>query len=151
MSYSCVSKSGFRSQTMHFRRLFAFLVTASLAATFLHAQVAGRLSGVVVDQSGAAVPGAFVNVFITGGKEPVLKGQSNETGQFSFATVRPESYDVSVEARGFTRVLVREVKVAPVQETSLPAIQLEVQSNTTTVEVASDVQSVQLSNAEVSS
>ena len=136
---------------MHFRRLFAFLVTALLAATFLHAQVAGRLSGVVVDQTGAAVPGAAVNVFITGGKEPLFKGETNESGQFSFVTVRPDTYDVSVEAKGFTRVVVREVKVAPVQETSLPAIKLELQANTTTVEVASDVQAVQLSNAEVSS
>src|SRR5436305_1172101 len=135
---------------MHFRRLFTFLVTAFLAATFLHAQVAGRLSGIVVDQTGAAVPGAVVNVFLTGGKEPLLKGQTNESGQFSFVTVRPDTYDVSVESQGFTRVVVREVRVAPVQETSLPAIKLELQSTTTTVEVASDVQAVQLSNAEVS-
>ena len=72
---------------MHFRRLFALMVTALLGATFLHAQVAGRLSGVVVDQTGAAVPGAAVNVYLTGGKEPLLKGQTNESGQFSFVTV----------------------------------------------------------------
>ena len=58
---------------------------------------------------------------------------------------------MSVESKGFTRVVVREVKVAPVQETSLPAIKLELQSTTTTLEVASDVQAVQLANAEVSS
>src|SRR3954468_21809823 len=105
---------------MHLRRLFAFLVTASVAATSLNAQVAGRLSGVVVDQTGAAVPGAAVNVFITGGKEPLFNATTNETGQFSFVTVRPDTYDLSVESKGFTRVVVREVKVAPVQETSLP-------------------------------
>src|SRR5690349_19320884 len=99
---------------MPFRRPFAFLVTALLAATFLHAQVAGRLSGVVVDPTGAAVPGAAVNVYLTGGKEPLLKGETNEFGQFSFAIVRPDTYDVSVEGKGFTRTVLREVKVAPV-------------------------------------
>ena len=47
--------------------------------------------------------------------------------------------------------MLREVKVAPVQETALPPVKLELQSTTTTVEVASDVQAVQLSNAEISS
>src|SRR3954465_10849573 len=110
---------------MHFRRLFALMVTALLTTAFLHAQVAGRLSGVVVDQTGATVPGAAVNVFLTGGKEPLFKGETNESGQFSFVTIRPDTYDLSIEAKGFTRVMVREVKVAPVQETSLPPIKLE--------------------------
>src|SRR4051812_1781896 len=136
---------------MPYRRLFAFLVSATAAATFLHAQVAGRLSGVVVDQSGAAVPAAAVNVFVTGGKEPVLKGLTNESGHFSFVTVRPDTYDVAVEAPGFTKTMLREVKVSPVQETSLPTIKLEVQSTATTVEVASDAQVVQLSNSEIAS
>src|SRR5436309_2039936 len=115
---------------MYFRRPFALMVTALLASTFLHAQVAGRLSGVVVDQTGAAVPGAAVNVYLTGGKEPLLKSETNESGQFSFVTIRPDTYDVAVESKGFTRVVIREVKVAPVQETSLPAVKLELQSTT---------------------
>src|SRR5581483_1203318 len=135
---------------MYHRRLFAVLFTAAMAATFLHAQVAGRLSGVVVDQTGAAIPAATVNVYVTGGKEPVFKGQTNESGQFSFVTVRPDTYDVAVEANGFARVMVREVKVAPVQETSLGSVKMELQATATTVEVASDVQAVQLSNAEIS-
>ena len=53
---------------MPFRRLYLFLSTALLAVSLLHAQVAGRLSGVVVDQTGAAVPGAAVNVYLTAGK-----------------------------------------------------------------------------------
>jgi hypothetical protein len=133
------------------RRLYRILFTAVLAANFLHAQVAGRLSGLVVDQSGAPVPGAAVNVYVTGGKSPVLTGQTNEAGIFSFVTVRPDVYDVSVESKGFTRTMVHEVKISPVQETALPPVKLELQSTTTTVEVASDVQAVQLSNAEVSS
>jgi hypothetical protein len=133
------------------RRLYTLLLAALLAAASLQAQVAGRLSGSVVDQTGAAVPGATVNVFVANGHEPVLTAQTNEAGVFSFVTVRPDTYDIAIEAKGFTRTMLRAVKVSPVQETSLAAIKLEVQAATTTVEVTSDVQTVQLSNAEVAS
>ncbi len=124
---------------------------AMFAAAGLHAQVAGRLSGSVVDQTGASIPGATVNLFIPGGKEPVVSGSTNEAGLFSFVAIRPDTYDVSVDAKGFNKAVVRQVKVAPIQETGLQPIKLEVQSATTSVEVAADVQSVQLTNAEVSS
>jgi hypothetical protein len=126
-------------------------LAALFAVAGLNAQVAGRLSGSVVDQSGASIPGATVNVFVPGGKEPVLSGSTNEAGLFTFIAVRPDTYDIAVEAPGFNKAMVRQVKVAPIQETGLPAIKLEVQSATTSVEVSADVQSVQLANAEVSS
>ncbi len=126
-----------------------------LAALFtvagLNAQVAGRLSGSVIDRTGASIPGAAVNIYLPGGSEPVLSGVTNDAGLFSFIAVRPDTYDVSVEAGGFNKATLRAVKVAPLQETGLPAIRLELQSAVTSVEVAADVQAVQLSNAEVSS
>jgi protocatechuate 3,4-dioxygenase beta subunit len=103
------------------------------AVSGLNAQVAGRLSGSVVDQTGASVPGATVNIFVPGGKEPVLSGTTNEAGLFSFSAVRPETYDISVESAGFTKAMVRQVNVAPQQETGLAPIKLEVQSATTSV------------------
>jgi hypothetical protein len=121
------------------------------AATGLYAQVAGRLSGSVVDQTGAAIPGATVNVFVPGGKEPVLSGTTNEAGLFSFIAVRPDTYDIAVESKGFTKSMMRLVKVSPIQETGLPPIKLEVQSATVSVEVTADANAVQLSNAEISS
>ncbi len=131
-------------------RIFVCLFAAMLAAAVLNAQVAGRLSGSVVDQTGASVPGATVNVFVPGGKEPVLSGTTNEAGLFSFIAVRPDTYDISIELKGFSKVMVRQVKVAPIQETGLGAIKLEVQSTVTSLEVAADANAVQLSNAEIS-
>jgi hypothetical protein len=119
--------------------------------TAAYAQVAGRLSGTVVDASGAAVSPAMVSVYFTGGKEPVLKGTTNDAGIFFFIAVAAGRYDVAVEAKGFTRVVLRDVKVDPVQETGLPPIKLEVASAVQTIDVTTDAQTVQLSNAEVQS
>src|SRR5437762_2392557 len=132
-------------------RAFLCVLAALLAATSLFGQVAGRLSGSVVDQTGAAIPGATVNVYVPGGKEPLLSATTNEAGLFSFIAVRPDTYDVAVESKGFTKSLLRQVKVAPIQETGLAPIKLEVQSATASVEVTADANTVQLSNAEISS
>ncbi len=116
-----------------------------------HAQVAGRLSGIVLDQSGAAIPGATVNVYLRNGKEPVLSGQTNAEGLFAFVAVRPDSYDIEVQAKGFARLMLRDVRVAPVQETALAPIKMEVQAASQSLEVVAVIQSVQLANTEVSS
>src|SRR5436190_17051345 len=101
-------------------RVFLCLFAALLAAASLFGQVAGRLSGSVVDQTGASIPGATVNVYVPGGKEPVLTGNTNEAGLFSFIAVRPDTYDIVFEAKGFNKTSIRQVKVAPIQETGLP-------------------------------
>ncbi|MEO8370631.1 MAG: TonB-dependent receptor [Candidatus Solibacter sp.] len=132
-------------------RSSVLFLTALFAAGTLSAQVAGRLSGSVVDPTGASIPGATVNVYVPGGKEPVLTGTTNEAGLFSFIAVRPDTYDVVVESKGFNKTAVRQVKIAPIQETGLPPIKLEVQSAITSVDVSADTQAVQLTNAEVSS
>jgi hypothetical protein len=136
---------------MRFRHLALVLLVCLLAVSTVQAQVAGRLSGTVVDQTGAVIPGATVNVFVPGGNEPVLTGTTNGAGLFTFIAVRPDTYDIMVEAAGFTKVSLRQVKVAPIQETGLPPIRMEVQSSAQSVEVAADVATVQLSNSENSS
>ncbi len=133
---------------MQLRHLALIVLVCLLAVCTVQAQVAGRLSGSVVDQTGAVIPGATVNVYILGGKEPVLTGTTNEAGLFTFIAVSPDTYDITVEAAGFAKVNMRQVKVAPVQETGLPPIKMEVQSSTQSVEVAADVSTVQLSNSE---
>jgi hypothetical protein len=133
-----------------------FLVLGALAvlAVFsasLSAQVSGRLSGSVVDQSGAAVPDATVGVYIAGGQEPVLSGKTNADGLFSFIAVRPDTYDVAIEATGFAKTVLRDVRVSPAQENSLQPVKLQLKSATYVVEVAADAPAVQLSNTELAS
>src|SRR5947209_2960492 len=88
--------------------LFVSLAAVWLCASVGNAQVSGRLSGTVVDQTSAAIPGPSVGVYMPG------------------------------------------VKVSPLQESGVGNIKLEVQSTATTMDVTADVQSVQLSNAEIS-
>ena len=133
------------------RSLSSVFLALALLSTPAIAQVAGRLSGVVVDPSGAAVPGATIGVYMPGGKKPLLTGKSNGAGIFGFIAVQPDNYEVAIEAPGFAKRLIGNVKVDPVQETSLGSIKMELQSASQIVEVTTETQSIQLANAEVSS
>ena len=75
-------------------RLSVLLV---LALSFdLLAQVNGRLTGTVLDPSGAPVPAAKVEVFIGGGASALLQTVTNQDGLFTFSALRPEAYDVAI-------------------------------------------------------
>lgn len=129
----------------------SLVVCALVLALFVPApaQVTGRLSGTVVDATGAAIPGATVNLALAGSTTPVLAATTTSEGLFSLIGVRPETYDVIVEASGFRKQTVRQVKIDPGTETSVPAIKLEVGSVTESVEVTATAQGVQTTNAEV--
>jgi hypothetical protein len=121
-----------------------------LLASGLLAQSTGRITGSVVDSSGAAVPGASVKVFLGGGNQPMLAGETTTDGLFSFVSVRPASYDLTVEATGFVKATLRGLKVDPARATDLPAIKLELPTVTSTIDVEANAASVQTSTVEVS-
>ncbi|HTM52218.1 MAG TPA: TonB-dependent receptor, partial [Bryobacteraceae bacterium] len=130
------------------RSLFfpAFFV---LFAGSCFAQVTGRITGSVTDSSGAAIPGVDVNLLLAGGTKPVLTTVTTAEGFYSFTNVRPETYDMAVEGKGFLRYLLHGVKVEPARETSLPKVQLELAAVTQSIDVTADVQTVQTSNSEL--
>jgi hypothetical protein len=63
------------------------------------AQFSGRVSGTVVDTSGAAIPGADVELFVAGGKKAVLATKTGADGGYHLIGVRPADYDLAVSAR----------------------------------------------------
>ncbi|MEK7406389.1 MAG: TonB-dependent receptor [Acidobacteriota bacterium] len=130
----------------------ALAVSLALIAgpTLLPAQVTGRLSGSVLDPTGSAVPGAKVDLLLAGGSTPVLSFTTTSEGLFTMIGVRPDFYDLVVEAAGFQKHTIRRVKIDPGRETSLPPIKLELGAVTATVEVISTIQGVQTTNAEIS-
>src|ERR1044071_5595126 len=113
---------------------FAVVLTA-VVTTSLMAQVAGRLSGSVVDPSGGSIPNATVNLYLPGGKTPVLSTKTTQDGNFDFTSVRPESYRLEVRASGFNGYVQEPVAVDPVRQTSMAPIRLELQSATQSVDV----------------
>lgn len=70
----------------------------------------GGINGAVSDASGAVVPGASVTVINTGTNE-TRKLVTSEIGTFSAQDLEPVVYRIVVEAKGFKKELVENVKV----------------------------------------
>src|SRR5579883_173580 len=84
------------------------------------AQIDGRISGTVVDTTGAVVPGASVKLILQGGKQPLLTTQTLADGSYHFIGVRGGYYDIAVEAPSFVKTTVHNVSVDPAREASVP-------------------------------
>ena len=113
------------------------------------AQVAGKVTGSVVDASGAAVPNAAVSLQLSGSGSNVYSTETTSGGDFTLPTVNPATYDLVVEAKGFTKAVVKGIDVDPGRSNDVPPIKLELAAVTQTVEVHESAQNVQTSNAEV--
>ena len=130
-------------------RIIAILAAALLAAATLDAQVAGRVTGTVVDATGAAVPYAAVGLQLPGSNTDQFSTKTSAAGDFTLVSVPANTYDLAVEAKGFQKAVVSKLKVDPGRSTDVPPIKLEVAGVTQTVEVSEAISAVQTSNAEV--
>src|SRR5881296_856978 len=126
------------------------LAVLLMAAATISAQVSGRLTGTVVDQSGASVPNANVGLYLPGGKTALLTTTTNSQGIFDFVAVRPDLYTLEIDGLGFTKRTQAEVKVDPARQLLLPPIALAVASATQAVEIVANVTTVDTATAEVS-
>src|SRR5262245_38781418 len=70
----------------------------------------GAISGTVTDANGAAIPGATVTITNVGtGQKVTVK--TSESGAFTLQSLEPVVYSVLVEATGFKKSLIDQVKV----------------------------------------
>lgn len=69
----------------------------------------GRLSGVVTDSRGGVIPGATV-IAVRANAEPILT-YTNEAGRYTFTSLIPGRYALTVEAPGFKKVSVGDVLI----------------------------------------
>ena len=132
-------------------RVVLCLSALLLAVASAPAQSAsGRLSGTVLDPSGAVVPGAAVQArnLALGS---TARAETGAAGAFRFADLPPGFYSVRIELDGFRSVELDRVKVDTAVETSLPPIRLELGDQSQQVLVVADPNPVQTGNAEVSS
>lgn len=77
--------------------------------------VAGSITGLVQDSSGAAVPEVVVTVTDIK-RSVVLRGISNESGFYSVSPVPPGRYRIEAEKAGFRRFVIENFPVATQQK-----------------------------------
>ena len=130
------------------RHSIAVLLLASSTALF--AQVEGRLTGSILDPSGANIADATVNLFLPGGKAPVVSTRTTAEGIFDFTSVRPATYRLEARAAGFTGYVQENIVIDPARQTSLAPIHLALQTATQTVDVVGTSVAVDTNSAEVS-
>ncbi len=116
----------------------------------VYAQFSGRVTGAVVDGSGAAVAGATVDLYLAGGQKPLLSVKTTGEGLFHIIGVRPADYDLTVDAKGFMKAAVHGITVDASRETDVATIKLQLPTVSQTVEVTAEAQGVETTSAEIS-
>ena len=114
------------------------------------AQFSGRVTGSVVDASGAAIPNAEVGLYLAGGNKPLLTVKTSTDGMYHFLAVRPADYDLTVEARGFLKTTITGIAVDAAREVSVLPIKMAIASVSQNVQVTAEAQGVDTSNVEIS-
>src|SRR5687767_2596129 len=87
------------------RSISAWLLITVFSIASAVAQVNGRLTGTLVDSTGASIPNAQVSLFLKLGESPIFTVKTNSEGLFDFASVRPEYYRLKIESSGFASVV----------------------------------------------
>jgi len=124
-------------------RLPALLVFAT--GVLLAQGTTSRVLGTVQDPSGAAVPGATVQL-INEGTRAAFTARTSETGAYVFEAVQSGSYTITVEAAGFKKFVARGNRVAIGQPTTVN-VTLEVGALAEQVEVSAAYEAVQTSTS----
>lgn len=113
-------------------------LTGSLSVFAQESAVKGSIDGVVVDSSGASVPGAKVTLE---GPEGSKTTTTDDQGTYSLPLLIPGRYSVKVEKQGFKAVSVSGIEVLTNRVSSVRTI-LETGAVTETVEVSGSVLTV---------
>jgi len=106
--------------------VLTILVVCLMFATSGFAQgiATGSISGTVIDPAGAVVPGAKVTA-VSAATNQTSVTETNEAGLFSFRSVPPGFYKVTVEAKSFRTVTLDKIDVTVSHESALGEVKLE--------------------------
>jgi Carboxypeptidase regulatory-like domain len=127
----------------------AFVVLAMTAPTQVSAQViSGDLVGVILDKTGATVPGASVNAVNadTGVKYETM---ANETGEYRFNNLPVGRYNVSASSSNFASTTVNGF-VIELNKTSTLQITLEIKGAVTSIEVSGQAAALDTTTSQIS-
>lgn len=119
------------------RRAASLFLLSLFLTVVAFGQTSASLSGTVQDPQGNAVSGAKVTV-----SDPArnlqIEATTSSDGQFSFPTLQPGTYTVTVEAQGFKKVVKTGIVLNIADRQSTGVIGLEVGQIGDTVEVTAD-------------
>lgn len=104
-----------------------------------------RVTGTVVDNSGAAVSGATVKL-TNAATSAELKTQTSESGSYTFDLIQIGKYDISIEKQGFKKFL-STGNIVNINQPATVNVALEVGDVSATVTVQSAVEEVQTSTS----
>ena len=123
---------------MHFRSMIlAAAVIAGLLVPVASGQTSlGSISGLVADQSGAAVPDVAISVTDVD-RNATFRSVSNESGFYVLAQLPPGTYSLSAEASGFSRYELDEISLSTQQKISADIV-LELGAVTESVSVTAN-------------
>jgi len=129
--------------------MLRIMLAACLAAAALpsSAQVASRISGIVFDNTDAAVPGAAVTLTET--RTGVTRSTvTNDVGRYSFPSLPVGDYTVAAEMQGFKKALTEKMKLDLNQVIDVN-VRLEVGDVSQQVEVTATAPLLQTSDSQV--
>jgi hypothetical protein len=127
---------------------FALFLFIGVVGYAQETTVSGNISGVVVDTTGAVIPGAKVTV--TGPEGTTLTSPTDNQGNFSFVRLVPGSYNVKVEKEGFKAADAKGIAVY-IDRTASLRLQLEPGAVSETVEVTASAVAVDTTSTTVGS
>jgi hypothetical protein len=118
-----------------------------VCAAFAQSSVA-TITGIVTDQTGAAVPSAEV-VLTNTATSVVTRTQTNTQGIFLAPSLLPGPYRASIGAAGFSKREVKDIELRVGQQFRLD-VALEVGNITESVQVTAEAEQLQRETAEIS-
>ena len=126
-----------------------FAIACLLPGSYAPAQTTNAsLSGVVVDQTGAKIPGATI-VLVNDRSRDKRSAVANGSGDFNFSGVPSGTYTLTVIYKGFETLVERGIQLHPEDNSSLPPIVMKVGAENVTVTVTAH--DVMPTNGEISS
>ena len=130
-----------------FVRTIILLALIAFTASIALAQANAKVSGIVTDPNGAAVPGAVIKLINQATKIEV-EATTNDDGFFNFVNVNPAMYMLRVEVKGFKGVQTAPFDVG-VSEAVTQNVPLTVGSVSETVEIMAGAELIQQSSSDL--
>ncbi len=117
------------------------------AVQFASAQTSaesGAITGVVKDPSGAVVPNATAILSAPSGA--ITQKASGNDGTFTFPLLPPGTYSLSIEAGGFSKAVINDLKVDVTQTTSANVV-LQIGQTSSAIAVSAEATQVNSANS----